>query len=179
MFHPRLRRASLALAATISAAVVLSPVAMAAPGDLPDLEQSAPTNIVGGYFDDHSIGGDNHLGLGLRDVAIPSRWPSGCSRRVHNPGAGALGLCGYPAGRRLDACVPDAPGVARDVPGIAPATGASGWFRYATANHSSDREFNRWHAMDLQRFALVPLPSSLGGPAAGDPTFWDTTGARA
>jgi hypothetical protein len=45
--------ASLALAATISAAVVLSPVAMAAPGDLPDLEQSAPTNISGGYFDDH------------------------------------------------------------------------------------------------------------------------------
>src|SRR6185312_571740 len=34
--------------------------------------------------------------------------------------------------------------------------------------------FNRWHLMDLQRFALVPLPTSLGGPA-GAYTAWDTT----
>ncbi len=58
--------------------------------------------------------------------------------------------------------------------GAAPASGASGWFRYATANHSSAGEFNRWHAMDVQRFALVPLPAAQGGPAAGAPTFWDT-----
>ena len=58
--------------------------------------------------------------------------------------------------------------------GSAPASGASGWFRYATANHSSGGEFNRFHAMDVQRFALVPLPAAQGGPAAGAPTFWDT-----
>ncbi len=59
-------------------------------------------------------------------------------------------------------------------PGSAPSTGQSGWFRYATANHSSAGDFNRWHAMDVQRFALVPLPAAQGGPAAGTPTFWDT-----
>jgi hypothetical protein len=93
MFHPRLRRASLALAATISAAVVLSPVAMAAPGDLPDLQQSAPTNISGGYFDDHSIGGDDHLGWGY-GTSDPEPLAIRLQSTLHNAGAGALGLCG-------------------------------------------------------------------------------------
>jgi hypothetical protein len=34
--------------------------------------------------------------------------------------------------------------------------------------------FNRWHVMDLQRFALVPMPANQGGPATGARrTIWD------
>ena len=172
MFHPRLRRASLTLAATISAAVVLSPVAMAAPGDLPDLQQSAPTNISGGYFDDHSIGGDDHLGWGY-GTSDPEPLAIRLQSRVHNAGAGALGLCGYSAGSGWMRGYQTTGDVATCA-GAAPASGASGWFRYATAHHSSAGEFNRWHAMDVQRFALVPLPAAQGGPVAGVPTFWDT-----
>jgi hypothetical protein len=58
----------------------------------------------------------------------------------------------------------------------APTGAQNGWFRYVTANHDQTapfRLFNRWHLMDLQRFALVPLPASAGGPA-GASTAWDT-----
>ncbi len=55
-----------------------------------------------------------------------------------------------------------------------------GWFRYVTANHATaapstpnEPRFNRWHAMDIQRFALVPLPASLGGPG---PTVYTDVG---
>ena len=65
-------------------------------------------------------------------------------------------------------------GSAATCPATAPASGQAGWFRYATANHSTTGMFNRWHAMDVQRFALVPLPAAQGGPAAGTPTFWDS-----
>ena len=172
MFHPRMRRASLALAATISAAVVLSPVAMAAPGDLPDLEQSAPANISGGYFDDHSIGGDDHLGWGY-GTSDPEPLAIRLQSTVHNAGAGALGLCGYTAGGGWMRGY-QTTGDAATCAAVAPASGAVGWFRYATTNHSSAGDFNRWHAMDVQRFALVPLPAAQGGPVAGAPTFWDT-----
>jgi hypothetical protein len=67
-----------------------------------------------------------------------------------------------------------APGVlGNDCPPGAPASGAVGWFRMVAANHSSTGAYNRWHLMDLQRFALVPLPPSLGGPPAAA-TAWDT-----
>ena len=97
---------------------------------------------------------------------------------VDNAGAGALGLCGYSAGGGWMRAYQTTGDVATCA-GSAPASGASGWFRYATANHSSGGEFNRFHAMDVQRFALVPLPAAQGGPAAGAPTFWDTDWARA
>src|SRR3954467_11000663 len=123
MFHPRLRRASLALAATVSAAVVLSPAAMAAPGDLPDLQQSAPTNISGGYFDDHSIGGDDHLGWGYGTSG-----PEPLAIRVHATapaaGAGALARCGSSVGSGWMRAYQTTGDVAMCA-GAAPASGAS------------------------------------------------------
>src|SRR5687768_6658833 len=63
---------------------------MAAPGDLPDLEQSAPANIYGGRFDDHSIGGDDHLGWGY-GTSDPEPLAIRLRSTIHTAGAGALG----------------------------------------------------------------------------------------
>jgi hypothetical protein len=171
MTHPRWRWATLALATTVSALAALAPTAMAASGDLPDLEQSAPTSISGGYFDDHSIGGDNHLGWGY-GTSDPEALAIRLQSTVRNAGAGALGICGFSAGGGWMRAY-QTTGDTVSCPTTAPASGQRGWFRYATTNHSSAGAFNRWHAMDVQRFALVPLAASQGGPAAGTPTFWD------
>jgi hypothetical protein len=172
MLLPRRLRATMACAATLTAVAVLSPAAMAASGDLPDLAQSAPTNVSGGYFDDHSIGGDDHLGWGY-GTSDPESLAIRLQSTVHDTGPGALGLCGFAAGGGWMRAF-QVTGDTAACPATAPASGQRGWFRYATANHSSTGMFNRWHAMDMQRFALVPLPAAQGGPGAGTPTFWDT-----
>jgi hypothetical protein len=171
---PRPIRHATALLAVLVAALSLAASAHAAPGDLPDIVQGRPSNIVGGYFDDHSIGGDNHLG-----------WSYGASESeplaidfttgIANNGAGALELCGYASGTPgWMRAYQVAPGVlGNDCPFSAPASGQIGWFRWIAASHSSTGAYNRWHFMDLQRFALVPLPPSQGGPSAAA-TAWDT-----
>ena len=137
-----------------------------------DLVQSAPANVQAGFFDDHSVATDNHTawssaGSDIEPLAIvfgSTLTSSGSAFRV----------CGYSSGTagwlrsflvNDSSCPPGAPGTAQN-----------GWFRYITANHdqSTPRTFNRWHVMDLQRFALVPLPASAGGPPTGTPTAWDT-----
>jgi hypothetical protein len=165
-------RAPFALASVL-ATLLVPAAASAAPGDLPDLAQGRPDNVTGGYFDDHSIAGDNHLG-----------WSYGASQAeplainftttLTNRGAGALEVCGYNAGGGWMRAFQVAPGVlGYDCPPAQPASTQNGWFRFVTANHSSTNEYNRWHLADLQRFALVPLPAALGGPAAAA-TAWDT-----
>jgi len=163
----------LAPAALVTSLLAAAPAA-AAPGDLPDLVQGRPGNVSGGYFDDHSIGGDNHLA-----------WSAGASQAeplavtfttaVVNRGAGALEVCGYQSGAsgwmRAYQVAPGALG--NDCPPGPPASGQVGWFRMVAANHSSPGAYNRWHLMDFQRFALVPLPPSLGSPPAAA-TAWDT-----
>jgi hypothetical protein len=159
--------------AVLAAALCLAQGAHAAPGDLPDLVQGRPANVTGGYFDDHSIAGDDHL-----------EWGHGASQNeplavdftatLANAGPGALEVCGYPSGtagwmRAFQA----APGALAATCPAAPPPDQLGWFRYATANHSSTGLFNRWHLADLQRFALVPLPHSFGGPRSAA-TAWDT-----
>ena len=71
MLHFRWRRATMAAVASLCASAVIAPAAIAAPGDLPDLVQSIPTagatdadrvRSTGRFFDDHSVGGDNHMG---------------------------------------------------------------------------------------------------------------------
>ena len=178
MFHPRMRRASLALAATISAAIVLSPVAMAAPGDLPDLEQSAPANISGGYFDDHSIGGDNHLGWGY-GTSDPRA--AGDPAAVDGPQRGRRCARAVRLHRRrwLDARLPD-DRRRRDLRGCCTGdAGRSAGSATPTTNHSSAGDFNRWHAMDVQRFALVPLPARSAARPAVPRRSGTPTGARA
>jgi hypothetical protein len=156
------------------AALCIAPAADAAPGDLPDLAQSRPGSVTGGYFDDHSISGDNHLAW---STAPSQSEPLAIdfTSSITNNGAGALEVCGYPSGTPgWMTAFQIAPGVlGNDCPPTAPATGQRGWFRAIVANHSTPGDYNRWHLMDLQRFALVPLPPSIGGPA-GAATAWDT-----
>ena len=168
MLHFRWRRATMAAVASLCASAVIAPAAIAAPGDLPDLVQSIPTAPAatpdadtgqvnwGGFFDDHSISGDNHMGWshsGSDPEALMVRFQS----TLTNAGNGALQLCGYPSSSAAWLrAYQTTPGDLAACPGNAPSSGASGWFRYAVANHSATGEFNRWHLMDLQRYALSP-----------------------
>ena len=181
MFHLlsllRHRRTRVALTAAVAS---LSLAALPA-GAHAALVQGQPQNVVGGFFDDHSIGGDNHLGWGYTGTggtsqAEPLAITFGTT--LTNTGPDQFRVCGYnAAGGWMGAYQV----VAAACPATAAGAGAQdGWFRYVTANHSEPTAtpqgsaFNRWHLMDLQRFALVPLPTSLGGPA-GAYTAWDTT----
>ena len=169
----RARRAMIAAVVSLCSVAAIAPAAVAAPGDLPDLLQGTPTAIAGGYFDDHSTAGDNHLAWS----AGPQEEPLAITFHVtlRNAGSGALEVCGYPSGTagwmRAYQITPGDLGGA--CPG-APTGGPVGWFRYVTANHSTGADYDRWHLMDLQRFALVPLPASAGGPGFSVPTVWDT-----
>jgi hypothetical protein len=153
----------LALAAALSC-LALPAAAHAA------LVQGVPTNVQAGYHDDHSIGGDDHMGWSFSgSESEPMAIAFGTT--LTNTFGAPFQVCGYDAGggwmRAYEigtACPPGDPGAGQD-----------GWFRYVAANHSdaSPPAFNRWHLMDLQRFALVPLAGRYG-PAAGTPTAWDT-----
>jgi hypothetical protein len=174
---PRPQRRACALLAPLAALLLLCipAAASAAPGDLPDLAQGAPANITGGFFDDHSISGDNHLawsaaGSESEPLAIDF------TTTLTNTGAGAFETCGYATGGGWMRAYQVAPGaLGNDCPFAAPSSGQVGWYRYVTANHSDTNPpaFNRWHLADLQRFALVPLPVSAGGPGNAA-TAWDT-----
>jgi hypothetical protein len=167
--HRRTRVALTAAVASLSLAALPS-------GAHAALVQGQPQNVVGGFFDDHSIGTDNHMGWGYSG-SQPEPVAITFGSTLTNTGPSGFRVCGYtPAGGWMQAYE-----VAGAVcPGTAAAAGGQdGWFRYVTANHSNPNAtpagsaFNRWHLMDLQRFALVPLPTSLGGPA-GAATAWDT-----
>ena len=171
MFHLlsllRHRRTRVALTAAVAS---LSLAALPA-GAHAALVQGQPQNVVGGFFDDHSIGGDNHLGWGYTGTggtsqAEPLAITFGTT--LTNTGPDQFRVCGYNAAGGWMAAYQVA---AATCPATAGGAGAQdGWFRYVTANHSeptatpAGSAFNRWHLMDLQRFALVPLPTSLGGP---------------
>jgi hypothetical protein len=166
--HRRTRVALTAAVASLSLAALPS-------GAHAALVQGQPQNVVGGFFDDHSIGTDNHMGWGYSgSQSEPLAITFGST--LTNTGPGQFRVCGYDrAGGWMGAYQVD--GTA--CPGSAATAGTQdGWFRYVTANHSNPdatpagSAFNRWHLMDVQRFALVPLPTSLGGPS-GAPTAWD------
>jgi hypothetical protein len=177
MFHLlsllRHRRTRLALTAAVAS---LSLAALPA-GAHAALVQGQPQNVQGGFDDDHSIGGDNHLGWGYTGTggtsqAEPLAITFGTT--LTNTGPNQFRVCGY---NQNGGWMGAYEVVAATCPATAAGAGAQdGWFRYVTANHSDAAPplFNRWHLMDLQRFALVPLPTSLGGPA-GAYTAWDTT----
>jgi hypothetical protein len=172
--HKRTRVALTAAVASLSLAALPS-------GAHAALVQGQPQNVVGGFFDDHSIGGDNHLGWGYTGTGGTSQTePLAITfgTTLTNTGPDQFRVCGYNAAGGWMAAYQVA---AATCPATAAGAGAQdGWFRYVTANHSeptatpAGSAFNRWHLMDLQRFALVPLPTSLGGPA-GAYTAWDTT----
>ena len=109
MLHSRWRRATMAAVASLCASAAIVPAAIAAPGDLPDLVQSIPsapavnpdpdTNQVnwGGFFDDHSIGGDDHMGW-CTAAPIHEALKVSFQSVITNNGNGALEVCGYPSG---------------------------------------------------------------------------------
>jgi hypothetical protein len=144
--------ASLSLAGTAHAALI----------------QGVPQNINGGSFDDHSIGGDNHMGWGFSG-SDPEPLAINFGATLSNTGSSTFRVCGYNrSGGWMQAfeasganCPPSAGGTPTE------------WFRYVTANHSDIQLFNRWHLMDLQRFALVPVPGSAGHAIAWD-NDWGT-----
>jgi hypothetical protein len=174
MHLSRRRRAMMAAVATLCAGGALAPSALAASGDLPKLTQLAPTGISLNFYDDHSIGGDNHMGWNHagsdgEPLAI------GFQSSLRNDGDGALQLCANGGSTTVRTGRQTAPATAGDCSGTALA-GAAPSFRYAIANHSDAPIpfFNRWHVMDLQRFALVPLNGT--GTAIrndGTQTLWD------
>src|SRR3954454_2630719 len=173
MFHLlsllRHRRTRIALTAAVAS---LSLAALPA-GAHAALVQGQPQNVQGGFFDDHSIAGDNHLGW---DYGTSQSEPLAITfgSTLTNTGPNQFRVCGY---NRNGGWMQAYEVPAAVCPGTAGEAGTQdGWFRYVTANHSDATPplFNRWHLMDLQRFALVPLPTSLGGPA-GAFTAWDNT----
>jgi hypothetical protein len=161
----RHRRTRIALTTVLACLALPAAAAQAA------LVQGQPSNVQGGYFDDHSIAGDNHMGWSYSG-SQPEPLAITFGTTLTNTGPDNFRVCGYnAAGGWMQAyevagtsCPPAGSAGAQD-----------GWFRYITANHSdtSPATFNRWHLMDLQRFALVPLPAAAGGPA-GAATAWDT-----
>ena len=151
--------------------------AHAAPGDLPVLSGNSAATAAPDWYDDHSLGGDNHLSwspaggevytndFGQQSQREPHdiEWQSS----VTVGGPGGLEVCGYPSGtvgwmRAYQA----APGAMAggSCPVAEPAAGQFGWFRYVYGRHAE--QLNRWHLMDLERSALVPL-------TPGVPTVWD------
>jgi hypothetical protein len=173
------------LALAVVTALAATGTARAA-GELPRLGTYPPGATERFWFDDHSVIGDDHLSWSdqggpnyTNDAGQTSQpEPQGIrfTAAIANAGPGGLEVCGYPSGatgwmRAYQA----APGAMAggSCPGSAPATGQFGWFRYIFARHSATGEFNRWHLMDVERFALVPLPPGQGGPPVGTPTVWD------
>jgi len=134
MFHLlsvlRHRRTRIALTAAVAS---LSLAALPA-GAHAALVQGQPQNVQGGYFDDHSIGGDNHLGWSFSgSQAEPLALTFGTT--LTNTGPNQFRVCGYnPTGGWMGAYEVVAP----SCPGTAAGAGAQdGWFRYVTANHSN------------------------------------------
>jgi hypothetical protein len=178
------------IAVLLAAASLLSVAgtAHAAVGDLPRLTEGAPTGIDASWYDDHSVIGDDHLSWspeggspiytntsGQGSQSEPKA--IGFDPTLTVAGPGGLEVCGYPSETvgwmRAYQAAPGVLTAAGSCPASEPAIGQVGWFRYIYGRHSSSDAFNRWHIMDLERFALVPLPANAGGPPTGTPTVWD------
>jgi hypothetical protein len=131
----------LCLALALATLAVTASTASAA-----ELTAGAPGTPSGGWFDDHSISGDNHADWGPTSEPLAVKFTAS----VANAGA-AITLCagGAPAPGWL---------AAHTCGG-----GQFGWFRYVTANHFGH---NRWQLLDFQRFALVRV--------GGTEVIWDT-----
>jgi hypothetical protein len=182
------RRLLLAAVLAALALAALATSASAASGDLPRLTAGPPSGVTADWYDDHSVIGDDHLSWSTQGGDHPyvntggqqsESEPKavGFDPAVTVSGPGGLEICGYPSGTtgwmRAYQAAPGAVAGSGSCPAAEPATGQFGWFRYVYGRHSPADAYNRWHVMDLERFALVPLPPGQGGPPAGTPTVWD------
>jgi hypothetical protein len=182
------RRPLIVVLLALVAVLSVAGTAHAAVGDLPRLTEGAPTGIDASWYDDHSVIGDGHLSWsseGGDDVHVNTQGQAsqsepkaiGFDPALTVTGAGGLEVCGYPSGTvgwmRAYQAAPGVLTAGGSCPASEPAIGQLGWFRYIYGRHSPTDAFNRWHIMDLERFALVPLPAAAGGPPDGTPTVWD------
>jgi hypothetical protein len=134
--------------------------------------------VADDWFDDHSVSGDNHLSWSpaAGEIYLNSRGQAS-EREPHDiewqssinvSGPGGLELCGYRSGvvgwMRAYQARPGTVANPGSCPASEPAVGQFGWFRYVYGRHTD--VVDRWHVMDLERSALVPL-----NPAV--PTVWD------
>jgi hypothetical protein len=181
-----IRRLLLTALLATAASAAFSASALAASGDVPRLSVATPQNVIRDWYDDHSLAGDGHLSWSDQGDGTPFINTSGIASQrepqsirfdatMRVGGTGGLELCGYPSGttgwmRAYQA----EPGLltARACPDSPPGQ-QIGWFRYIYGRHSATNDFNRWHFMDLERYALVPMAPGQGGPPAGTPTVWD------
>ena len=171
-----LRRSFTASIVVAAASLVCAAsAAHAAPGDLPRLTGVAPTGAAADWYDDHSVSGDNHLSWSPAAGEIYVNVRGEASQRephdvewqsaIQVGGPGDLQICGYPSGTvGWMRAYQLAPGDLAACPAQEPGSGRFGWFRYVYGRH--EEQANRWHVMDLERSALVPLDGSL-------PTVWD------
>jgi hypothetical protein len=182
------RRPLVVVLLALVSALSIAGTAHAAVGDLPRLGEGAPTGIDASWYDDHSVIGDDHLSWSP-EGGSPVYTNTGGQGSQSEPkavgfdpaltvtGAGGLEVCGYPSGTvgwmRAYQAAPGVLTASGSCPASEPAIGQLGWFRYIYGRHSPTDAFNRWHIMDLERFALVPLPAAAGGPPDGTPTVWD------
>ncbi len=181
------RRPLIAFFAVVVSVLSVAGTAHAAVGDLPRLTEGAPAGIDASWYDDHSVIGDDHLswssegGDQIYNNGTESSQSEpkalGFDPALTDSGPGGFEVCGYPSGTvgwmRAYQAAPGVLTAGGSCPATEPAGGQFGWFRYVYGRHSSTYAFNRWHLMDLERFALVPLPASAGGPPTGTPTVWD------
>jgi hypothetical protein len=162
------------LTAVASAAFTSSALAA---GELPRLTGNLPTGAASDWFDDHSVSGDDHLSWSPAGGEIYYNSSGQASQRephdvefqpsITVSGPGGLEVCGYPSGTvgwmRAYQIAPGAMSGA-SCPAAEPASGQFGWFRYVYGRHPE--ALDRWHLMDIERSALVPL-------SPGVPTVWD------
>jgi hypothetical protein len=145
------RRRAPGLIGAAVALVVLALALTASTASATNLVPGAPQTPTGGFFDDHSISGDNHAGWGPGDEPLAVRFTAS----VANVGP-AIQFCGTPA----------APNFMAATVGPCGSFGPQfGWFRWVPANHFGH---NRWQLLDFQRFALVNVNPG------GTEVIWDT-----
>ena len=146
------RRRAPGLIGAALALVVLALAVTASTASATDLVPGAPQNPTAGFFDDHSISGDNHAGWGPGEEPLAVRFTASVTNDRRAIAVLRHACCG-----RLDG------GDARRV--WHPGGPQFGWFRYVTANHFGH---NRWQLLDFQRFALVNVNPG------GTEVIWDT-----
>ena len=116
------RRRAPGLIGAALALVVLALAVTASTASATDLVPGAPQNPTGGFFDDHSISGDNHAGWGPGEEPLAVRFTAS----VGNVGA-AIAFCGTPAAAGWTPTSPASPPAPPPCSGRGPPRRSGSW----------------------------------------------------